>query len=290
MTEVILINGLIYGGVYAVLAVGFSLIFGVARILNMAHTAFYMLSAFIIFTFFSAFGLSVYLAAFLSLIVTTLLGVGTYKLFLERVREHETTVLLITVAIAMVIQEVLILIYGARALAVPAFLEGFQDVLGVRVLNQQLITFGLVFIILAIIWVVLSRTKLGIAIRATAQNREAANLMGINVGRTCLITMAISIAIATLCGAAIAPMLAILPTMWMHPLIMVLGIVIIGGLGSIRGSVIAAFMLGFVEVLVIFLMPMGAYLKTVVAMVAMVIVLLIKPEGLFGVVFEGERL
>ena len=290
MIQGIIINGLVFGGVYALLAMGFSLIFGVARMLNMAHTAFYMLTAFIFFTFWSIAGLSVYIAAFLSIIITTLIGSITYKLFIERVREHEMPVMLITIALGMVIQESLLLIFRGEGRGVPAFIPGFQDVFGVRVSNQHLLTLVVVLVILVVVWIVLSRTKMGLAIRATAQDREIANLMGINVARICLITMAISIAMAALCGGMIAPILVIEPGMWMHPLIMILGIVIIGGLGSIKGSVVAAFMLGFIEILVTFLLPQAGYLKTVIAMIAMVIVLLVKPEGLFGVVFEEERL
>ncbi|MCK4965017.1 MAG: branched-chain amino acid ABC transporter permease, partial [Dehalococcoidia bacterium] len=105
MIEGILITGLISGGVYALLAVGFSLIFGVARIINLAHTAFYMLAAYLIFTFANSLGLPLVLSIILSIVAVTIIGVFSYKLVLDRVRERETTILIVTIALAIVIQE-----------------------------------------------------------------------------------------------------------------------------------------------------------------------------------------
>ena len=135
----------------------------------------------------------------------------------------------------------------------------------------------------------LMKTRLGVAIRATAQDREVANLMGMNESRIALITVGISIALAALTGAVIAPLTIVDPFMWMHPLIMMMAVVVLGGLGSIKGSFIAAYILGFAEALVVFVVPMGSFLKGSVALSIMILVLLIRPEGLYGVVFEEER-
>ena len=114
--------------------------------------------------------------------------------------------------------------------------------------------------------------------------------MGINVDRTGMITMAIAVALAAIAGALVAPIFgSIQPHMWMHPLVMVLAVVVLGGLGSIKGSLLGAFILAFAENLVVFYAPSGAYLKGAVAMTIMLIVILIRPGGLFGVTFEEER-
>jgi branched-chain amino acid transport system permease protein len=114
--------------------------------------------------------------------------------------------------------------------------------------------------------------------------------MGINVPRILLTTMGIAAALAAVAGIVVAPTLVLEPRMWTHPLIMVMAIVVLGGLGSVKGSFIGAFLLSFVEVLVVFLIPTGAFLKGAIALLAMVIILLVRPEGLFGVAFEEERL
>ena len=114
--------------------------------------------------------------------------------------------------------------------------------------------------------------------------------MGISVPRTLLITMGIATALAAVAAVAVAPLWVVYPYMWNEPLVIVLVIVVLGGLGSIKGSIIGAFIIAFVEVLVAALMPSGAYLKLMFAMVVMIIVLVVRPGGLFGIVFEEERL
>jgi branched-chain amino acid transport system permease protein len=114
--------------------------------------------------------------------------------------------------------------------------------------------------------------------------------MGINVRRILLITMGLAAGLAAVAGAVVAPTLTLVPTMWTSPLVMIMAIVVLGGLGSVKGSLIGAFIIGFIEVLVVFLMPSGAFLKGAFALLVMVLILLVRPEGLFGVVFEEERL
>ena len=290
MIEGILITTLVKGGVYALLALGFSLIFGVARMLNLAHTAFYMLAAYGIYTFAKLLGLSPIVSIILSLGVTTLIGLVTYKLLIDRIREHEVTVLLITLALAMVFQESMLLAFGGHYLSAPSFVAGYYEVIGVKVSYQHLLTFGTVLVVLVGIWALLSKTKLGIAIRATAQDTEIANLMGIDVSRILLIVMGIATGLAAVAGVVVAPTLILEPHMWMPPFVMIMAIIVLGGLGSIKGSVIGAFILALVEVLVVFLLPTGAFLKGAFALLVMVIVLVVRPEGLFGVSFEEERL
>jgi branched-chain amino acid transport system permease protein len=162
-------------------------------------------------------------------------------------------------------------------------------ILGVKVFFQQLLTFFAALLVMAVLWVLLMRTKLGLAIRSTAQDREVANLMGINEARVAMMTMGISVGLAALTGAVVVPLTILQPHMWMHPLIMMMAVVVLGGLGSLKGSFMGAYILGFAEALVVFLAPMGAFLKGSVALSVMILVLLIRPEGLFGVSFEEER-
>ena len=291
MIEGIIITGLISGGVYALLAVGFSLIFGAARIINLAHTAFYMLAAYLIYTFASLLGLNLPLSIVLSIAAVTIIGVLTYKLVIDRVRGHETTALIATLALAIIIQEIMLLpwTFGGHFLRVPDLVSGYTTILGIRVTYQYILTFGMVLIVLLGTWALLMKTRLGIAIRSTAQDREVANLMGINVARTGMITMAISVALAAVAGALVAPLAILSPHMWMNPLVMIMAIIVLGGLGSVKGSLVGAFILGFAETLVVFLAPSGSFLKGAAALAIMLAVILIRPEGLFGVAFEEER-
>ena len=285
----IIISSLINGSVYALLAVGFSLIFGVARIVNIAHTAFYMLAAYGIFLGTHKLGLNPVLAMLAAIVLVTLIGLVSYKLFIDPIREHEGAVLIATIALAMVFQEVMLIIFGGDFRGVPSLVEGYLTILGVKVSYQQLLTVCVALLVLAGVWVFLMKTRLGLAIRATANDREVTNLMGMNESNVALITMGVSVGLAAFSGAVVVPLAIVNPFMWMGPLIMMMAAVVLGGLGSIKGSFVGAYILGFAQSLVVFLIPMGAYLKGSVALSIMILVLLIRPEGLFGVAFEEER-
>lgn len=285
----IVISSLINGSIYAILAIGFSLIFGVARIVNIAHTAFYMLASYCIYYMTNKLGIHPILGMMVAVILVTTLGLISYKLFIDPIREHEAAVLIATIALAIALQEIMLLFFSGDYLSVPPLIEGFFTILGVKVFYQQFLTFIVVLVILAALRALLMKSRLGLAIRSTAQDREVANLMGMNESRVAMLTVGISVALAGLAGAVVVPLTIVNPFMWMHPLIMMMAVVVLGGLGSIKGSFIAAYILGFAEALVVFLAPMGSYLKDSVALSIMILVLLIRPEGLFGIAFEEER-
>ncbi|OGN96001.1 MAG: ABC transporter permease [Chloroflexi bacterium RBG_13_51_36] len=290
MIEQLIVLTLITGGVYSLLAIGFSLIFGNARVINMAHTAFFMLAAYGLWYFMRRLGLDAVWAIVITLPAVTLVGILAYRFLINPIREHHAAVLLMTVAIAMAFQEAMTGIFGNDYWAIPALIPGFTDILGVSVLNQHLLTLGIVAVVIVAVWLILAKTKLGIALRATAQDAEVANLMGISVPRTLMITMGMATGLAAVAALAVAPLWTIYPAMWTPPLVMVLVIVVLGGLGSIRGAIIGAFIISLVEVSVTLFMPSYSYLKVVFAIVAMVVVLIVRPGGLFGVLFEEERL
>lgn len=290
MIERIIISTLVTGGVYALLASGFSLIFGMAHIINLAQTAFYMLAAYGMYIFTRQIGLGVIESIVITIVAVTVIGLLAYQFLINRIRQHIVAVLLITIALAMFFEQLMLRFFGAHYLSTAYLIAGYTEILGVRVLNQHLLTLGIVAVVIVIVWLLLAKTKLGIAIRATAQDAEVANLMGISVPRTLLITMGIATALAAVAGIAVAPLWTIYPYMWTSPLMMVMVIVILGGLGNIKGSFIGAFIIALAEVLVVSLVPAGSFLKMVFAMLVMVIVLVVRPGGLFGVVFEEERL
>ena len=285
----ILITAIINGSTYALLAIGFSLIFGVARIVNIAHTAFYMIAAYCIYFASHKLGLPLFVGMLAGIVIAPVLGLIVYKIFIDPIREHEAAVLIATIALAIALQEVMMIIFSGDYLSVPPIVAGYFLLFGVKIFYQHLITFVAVMIVLGSLRFLLMNTRLGVAIRATAQDREVANLMGMNESRVALITVGISLTLAAVTGAVIAPLTIVDPFMWMHPLIMMMAVVVLGGLGSIKGSFIAAYILGLAESLVVFVVPMGAFLKGSVALSIMILVLLLRPEGLFGVVFEEER-
>ena len=277
MFQAFVIQALVTGGVYALLAVGFSLIFGVARMVNLAHTSFLMLAAYGMFYTTYRLGLDVFTAILISLVATVIIGLVSYKLFIDRVREHEVTVMLITLALATIFQESMVLAFGAHFREAPTLIPGFIEVFGVKVSYQHLLTIAVVVVVL-------------LAIRLATSVSCAVALMGINVSRILLIAMGIAAALAAIAGIVVAPLWVVYPYMWMNPLVMIMAIVVLGGLGSIKGSVIGAFIIGLVEAAVVFYLPGGAFLRGAIALLVMVVLLVVRPEGLYGIVFEEERL
>jgi branched-chain amino acid transport system permease protein len=248
-----------------------------------------MLAAYLIYAALSVAGVGVAIAVPAAVLGTVLVGVVAYWLAIEPVREHESAVLITTIALTLVIQEVLLGFFGGHFLANPSWVDGVVLVLGVDVTFQQLLTLAVVAAALAATWAVLEHTRLGLAIRATANDRVTANLVGMNVRRVELATMALSAGLAGIAGAVVAPLRVVDPLMWQAPLVTILAVVVVGGLGSIKGSIIGAFLIGYVETATVFLVPSGSFIKGAVALTVMVSVLLIRPEGLFGVAFEEER-
>jgi len=198
--------------------------------------------------------------------------------------------MLITLALATIFQESMILAFGAHFREAPTLIPGYVEILAVKVMYQHLLTIAVVAVVLLSMWLLLIKTKLGIAIRATAQDAEIANLMGINVSNILLVAMGIAAALAAVAGIVVAPLWVVYPYMWMSPLVMIMAIVVLGGLGSIKGSLIAAFIIGLVEVAVVFYLPGGSFLRSAIALLVMVTILVVRPEGLYGIVFEEERL
>ena len=274
---------------YALLAIGFSLIFGVARIVNIAHTAFYMLAAYVFYTLLVKVGMGFVVSAVLAVAGVTLFSIVCYRLVIEPVREHEAAVLIATIALALIFQELMLVSFGGHFLGVPSTLEGSMRFLGVSIPYQRLLILVVAAAVLALVWFVLYRTRFGLAIRATANDLEVANLMGMNVHRVAMATVALSVSLAAVAGVVVSPVYVVDPFMWLAPLVTMLAIVVLGGLGSLKGSLIGALIIGYVEAITVFAVPAGAYLKGAMALGIMVVVLLVRPEGLFGVAFEEER-
>ena len=246
----LIVQTLVNGSAYALLALGLSLIFGVGRLINMAHTAFFTVAAFGMYYFTRQLGWGAPESMAITVVGTALLGALTYRFLIDRVRQHAQAVLLITVALAMAFQALLYLGFSGYFRSLNPLVSGVRTIWGVVVPNQYLVIVAVVAVIIISLWLLLSRTKMGISLRAVANDAEIANLMGINVPRTLLITMAIGTGLAGLAGTLAGSVWTIYPPMWANLLAVILVIVVLGGLGSIKGSVIGAFIIAFVEQLV----------------------------------------
>lgn len=294
MFEEIIILGAFTSGTLALLAIGFSLIYGVAEVVNMAHGALFMLGAYLYF-FFTApppypLQLDVIPAIIIAVVVTAIIGAIIYRLTIDPIIEDLVATLVVTVGIAIIIQQLMLIQFSATFRGLPNLVEGNQVILGVTVSNSKILAFASSMLIFACLYAFIAKIKIGTAMRAVAQDREVAMLMGVNCERLCMLTMGISASIAAIAGILITTSTTGIaqPLMWQTPLYMSFAIVILGGLGSIKGSLIGAFIVGYTEIIFKYTVPGGSYLTGIVALAVMTSVLLIRPKGLFGKRVEME--
>ena len=276
----ILVFGLFKGAIYALIAVGFTLIFGVARVINLGHGTFYMLGAYLTYVFIAYAGLNPFLSLAISAIVVGFVGVSMDYILIRPMREMGAYVTVVTLAFALLSQYIIFAIFGSRARNIPDFVTGNVVVFGVNVANQRLFVLFLATATIIAFGLFLKNARFGKAIRAVAQNPDASQLMGVEPGKVFAITVGIAASMAGPAGGAISPIWNVEPTMWLFPLIKAFSIVVLGGIGSLPGSIIGAFILGFAETATAFLI--SNYLQNMVSLIIIVLVLLIKPSGLMG--------
>lgn len=276
----ILIHGAVSSAIYAMLAVGFTLIFGVARILNLAHGSFYALGAYGAYFFTSHLKLPLFPAALLAMAVVALFGIVVEKVLVRPMRRSQLAVLMITLAVALVVEQALFLTFGSEYRNVPAFVDAKFTIGGVDVGGQRLLALGASVALIALLWIFIQRTRLGSAILAVSQDPEAANYMGIPSDRIFSIVMGLSAALAAAAGVLAGPFLSVQPTMWLLPIVKAFAIVIVGGLGSIPGSILAALMLGYAETIVGYLISTSW--TEIVSVLATLLMLIFRPAGIFG--------
>jgi branched-chain amino acid transport system permease protein len=276
----ILIYGAVTSAIYAMLAVGFTLIFGVARVLNLAHGSFYALGAYGTYVGTGVLGLPLWLAALMAIAFVAAFGVIVEKVLVRPLRHSQLGVLMITLAVSLVVEQALFLIFGSEYRNVPAFIDAKVSLGGVDVAGQRLLTLLVAVVSISALYLFIQRTRLGSAILAISQDAEAAKYMGIPSDRIFSLVMAISAALAALAGVLAGPFLSVQPSMHLLPIVKAFAIVIVGGLGSIPGSILAALMLGYAETLVAYLVSTSW--TEIVSVLATLLMLVFRPAGFFG--------
>ena len=276
----IIIYGAVSSAIYAMLAVGFTLIFGVARVLNLSHGAFYALGAYFTYTYNGLLGIPLLVAAVLAVATVAALGVAMERVMVRPLRDSGLAVLMITLAMSLLIEQVLLLTFGSETQNVQSLVSDKVTMFGVDIGGQRLLALGVGVVLISGLWLVIQRTRLGNAILAVSQDAEGAQYMGININRVFGGVMGLSAALAAAAGVLAAPFSKVEPGMGLLPMTKAFSIVILGGLGSIRGSLLAAAVLGFSETLVGYLV--SSSLTELVSLVVILLVLILRPAGLLG--------
>lgn len=280
----ILIYGAIQSSIYALLAVGFSLIFGVARVVNLFHGSFYALGAYATYALITYTPLTMIVAVLCGMVLAFITGIFLDRIFVNPVRESMIKVLIVTLALTLFFEQCLYHAFGPEHRNIPALITDRITVLGVDISGQRVLALLVSCAVIGSLWFVITRTKLGNALIATAQNPESAQLMGINTSRVFMITLGLAASMAALAGAIVSSFITVFPQMGIMPMIKAFTIVILGGLGSIGGSIIAAFLIGYLETTVAFLI--SSDVTDLVPLVVIFITLVFRPAGLFGKQFK----
>ena len=278
----LLLNGLVMGVIYALVAMGLSLIFGVLEIVNFAHGEFYMLASMLAYFLTAHWGFDYWA----TILVVTVVGVAVGYVLFEglllalRGETFERSILL-TMGLSMVLQNGAVFLFTTNPHLLESKLSYQNIVVGdFRMPVARLYALGLGFAAFAVLYLILHRTRIGKAMRGVAQNRAAADMVGIDARAVSRLAVAIGIGLTGLAGAALAPVYAVHPLMGFNFVFKAFAIIIIGGLGNISGAAIAAVMLGVIESLAGGLLPLA--LTDAVAFLSMIAVLLLRPQGLFG--------
>lgn len=278
----VIINGIILGGFYAAIAVGFTLVWGVMNIINVAHGTALMLGAYVSYWAFVFFGVDPFLSIPLSFTVLFSGGFIFQKYLVNLVIKAPLYMtFIVTYGISLIIENLALYFWGAEYRSVIPSYAGMGFLIGTLVIPY--VRVGVLVISLVLVFSIfffLEKTKVGLAIRATRMNREAAKLMGANIGRIYAITFAVGIAMAGAAGSLMSTAFIIGPTMGWAYLMRAFVVCILGGLGNINGALIGGLIFGLVEALgSVFL---GAGYQESVSMGVMVLVLAIKPTGIIG--------
>lgn len=277
----IVIYGLVNSVSLALMALGFALVYGVSRVPNFAHGALYVLTGYICWLLMKRAGLNYPAAMAGALVITGLIGAAMYQLVLVRVRGMPISEIIASYAVGLAILE------GLRwgglkggTFILPPFVEGSIELFGVSLDFQRLIVIGTGMVMVAALWLFVTRTRLGLALKGMAQDERAALTLGIDSDLMAVVAMALGSVLAGVAALVLLPLGNIVVEAGYRVLIMAVAVCIVGGLGSWTGAIMAAFLIGFAQILTE--SYLGAHFQVVVALLAIIVTLISRPSGLFG--------
>lgn len=277
----IIVYGVVNSVTLVLMALGFTLVYGVSRLPNFAHGALYVLTGYIAWLLLNRLGLNYYVAMVLSMVLTGLCGAAMYQFVLVRIRGMAISEIIASYAIGLAILE------GLRwgglkggTFTLPPVMEGGTSLMGVSIDYQRLVVVAVGVVLMGLLWLFVNRTSLGLALKGMAQDERAALTLGIDSDRMAVVAMGLGSALAGAAALVIFPLGNIVVEAGYNVLIMAVAVCIVGGLGSWNGAVLAAFIIGFGQILTV--VYLGAHFQLVVALLAIIITLLLRPSGLFG--------
>jgi branched-chain amino acid transport system permease protein len=281
-----LIQGLVLGGLYALFAVGLSLIFGVLDVINVAHGEFFAIGGYLAFAAVVLLHLPGALGVLGAAVGTFLLGLAVYPLLIAPLKRRlggrppGPLYLVLTLGLSTFLQSSLLAIAGGDYLRVPPQVSGILDLGVTAVSHQRLLVLGVAAALLTALFAFLRWHPQGLAVRAVSLNPDAAQAMGINLPRIFALTLALGVSLAGVGGALMAPLFNVYPAVGFPLTIKAFAITILGGLGNPAGALVASFLVSVAESLSVMVIP--SQWQSLIAFAVMIVMLLIRPRGLFG--------
>ena len=281
-----LMNGVALGFIFALIAIGYTMVYGVVKLVNFAHGDIFMMATFFVYFSITLFGLPWYLAFIAGIILTVILGVVVERFAYRPLRTSpRISSLCSAIGMSFLLENLAVVVFGGRQKSFyrPEFFSQTFTVGGVRILSVTLVTVGISLLALLVLNYLLYRRKIGLGMRALSRDFDTARLMGINVDQTITFTFAIGSGLAAI-GAILWALRypQIWPFMGVFPGWRAFTAAIIGGIGSIRGAMAGGLLIGVITIMVVALLPSLAGLKDIFIFMILVAVLLFKPDGLFG--------
>jgi branched-chain amino acid transport system permease protein len=284
-TANLLITGFLRGGLYALMAVGLALVFGVMNICHFAHGEYYVLGAYAAFFAYVTYGLDPVLAIIVAALFSFLAGVITDKLLFYPLRRRSKgdwviNAFLLTAGLSVVLQNVFRLVFGMRYRGITEYWQASVKILGMTISADRVIAFWIALFAIAGLWLFLRKTRTGRAIRAVSQDEQGSLLVGINLDSIHTLTFALGSMLAGLGGASLLSLSPAYPFGGSKPLIASWFVVTIAGLGNVQGAIIGGFIVGLFESISYFYLGQGW--QEVASLALLIMLLLFKPTGLFG--------
>ncbi len=281
------VNGLSIGVAVVLMALGLTIIFGLLDVINMAHGEFYAIGAYAALALIGV-GLPFWWALVLTPLLMAAVGYATERALIQRVfhsKDRHTLTLLLTFGIAIILEDILKIVFGANPLRIEQPITGATEMFGLFFPNYRLFLMASGTAVIAAVWVVVFRTRLGAMVRAAAFDRNMAASLGVPVSTVYAGTFAFGVALAGLSGVLLAPIYSVFPTMGRDFVLIAFSVVIIGGMGSIKGAVIAGLLL--TQVQSISSLVISPVWSDPLLFGIMVLVLMWRPHGLFGRLGHG---
>lgn len=284
----ILVYGIINSMTLAIVAFGFTLVYGVSRLPNFAHGAVYILGGFAIYICLNSLGVNYFLSAVLGLLGIGVLGAAIYKVVLIRVRGMATSEIISTYAVGLGVLEGLRWAgFKGTSYTLPSFFDGYIEVFGVPVDMQRILIVVAGIFVFVLLWAFTHYTKIGLALRGMAQDERAAMMLGIDTNLMAIVSMALGSILAGVAALVLLPLGNIAVEAGYNILILSIAVCIVGGLGSWIGALIASFVIGFLQILT--WVYIASHFQIVVALGAILVTLVLRPSGIFGKQKEFEE-